>query len=107
MFDDEPQTGDLEHHYAYLKGSRQDPQPWENDGGPSTAPMTALTPPVLAEMDQKVAGEPRSPQRAVEGRTTRIQARQRRNRRRFVVGLILVGAVVFALSFLLAASHII
>lgn len=99
MFDD-----DLEQHYAYLKGSRQDPQPWDDQNGPQTTPMAALTPDVLEKLDQRVAPAVPEPQRSVQPHLTRMQERRtlRSRRRWFCVKLAVGFALVFAGCFLLA-----
>lgn len=88
---------------GYLKAARQDPPPWMPDPGPSTAPMAALTPSVLGEMDQRVAGPLLEPQRPVQPRLTRMQERARRKaaRRRFAfvlavaaLGMVVVGFIL-------------
>lgn len=95
MFDDQ-ESEDL--NLPYLKGARQDPPPWETGQGPSTAPMAALTPPMLEEMDRRVVGPLPEPQERAERRPTRMQERRLRKvaRRRFVLalGVAALGMVV-------------
>lgn len=101
---EEPTGEQLVQNLAYLKGARQDPQPWEDQGGVPTGPMVALTPSLLEALDQEQASAVPSPQRPVQ-RLTRMQERQRRKtwRRQFALGLGLAAAAVFLSAFLFAA----
>lgn len=99
---EEVSDDDLTRHHAYLKGARQDPQPWE-EAGPSTAPMVALTQLVLEEMDQRVAGTAREPQRPAQRRLSRMQERARRKevRRRFTITLAVAALAMATVGFYL------
>ena len=102
MIDDEPDDGELAQHVAYLKGSRQDPLPWDETAGPSTAPLPVLTAPMLAQMDEKVAGSNPDPQEPAQPRLSRMQEREWRKFRRRVslLALLVLTTLVFSLAFL-------
>jgi hypothetical protein len=104
---EEVSDDDLTRHHAYLKGARQDPQPWE-EAGPSTAPMAALTQPVLGEMDRRVAGTTQEPQRPAQRRLSRMQERARRKeiRRRFGICLGVAVLVMVAVGFYLGQQFL-
>lgn len=102
MFD-EPTSSEVAGNLSYLKGARQDPSPWEDQGGVPTGPMTALTPFVLEEMDQERSPSFLAAERPVQ-RLTRVQARRLRKARQrmFALALGLVSASAFISAFLIA-----
>lgn len=102
---EEPTGEQVVQNLAYLKGARQDPLPWEDQGGSPTGPMAALTPSLLADLDRRRTDPLIEPQRPAP-RRTRVQERRdrQRQRRRFALGLGLAALVVFLASFLLAYS---
>lgn len=99
-FDEEPTGEQLVQNVAYLRGARQDPLPWEEQGGVPTGPMAALTPTLLADLDRRQADPLLVPQHPAP-RLTRMQERRRRKaqRRQFVLALGAAALVVFVASF--------
>lgn len=100
---EEPTGEQLVQNVAYLKGARQDPQPWEDQGGVPTGPMAALTPSLLADLDSRRADPLTEPQYPAP-RLSRMQERQQRRRWRRQFGAVLgvAASLVFMVAFLSA-----